>query len=91
MAINPKYLDLEWIVIQCCSNQSELGVFQKYCSCEDCTNLFWAQIFLLEYLETSPYEFKKFLLLKLANFCDVLKGTCLCLTFLEMLIYDFDK
>ena len=31
--------------------------FQKCYSYEDNTNLFWAQIFLVEHLETSPYEF----------------------------------
>ena len=57
MALNLKLLDLERIVIQYRGKQSELDVFQKCYSYEDYTNLFWAQIFLLEYLETSPYEF----------------------------------
>ena len=57
MALNPKFLNLERTAIQCRGKQSELGVFQKCYPCEDYTNLFWAQIFLLEYLETSPYEF----------------------------------
>ena len=57
MTLNPKILDLERIAIQCRGKQSELDVFQKRYSYEDYTNLFWAQIFLLEYLETSPYEF----------------------------------
>ena len=41
----------------CRGKQSELDVFQKCCSYKHNTNLYWAQIFLLEYLETSPYEF----------------------------------
>ena len=57
MALNPKFLDLEGTAIQCRSKQSEFHVFQKCYSYEDYTNLFWGQIFLLEYLETSPYEF----------------------------------
>ena len=56
MARNPKFLDLERIVIQCRGKQSELEVFQNYYPYEDHKNLFWAQIFLLEHLETSPYE-----------------------------------
>ena len=56
MARNPKFLDLERIVIQCRGKQSELEVFQSYYPYEDHKNLFWAQIFLLEHLETSPYE-----------------------------------
>ena len=57
MTLNPKYLDLEMIAIQCRGKQSELGVFQKYYSYKDYTNLSLEQIFLLEFLETSPYEF----------------------------------
>ena len=57
MALNSKFVELERIAIQCRGKQSELDVFQKRYSYEDYTNLFWAQIFLLEYLETSPYEF----------------------------------
>ena len=57
MALNPKSLDLERKAIQCHGKQSEFGVFQKYCSYEDYTNLFWAQMFFLEYLQTSLYEF----------------------------------
>ena len=57
MALNPKSLDLEEIVIQCRGKRTEFGVFQKYYSYEDCTNLSWGQIFLLEYPETCPYEF----------------------------------
>ena len=57
MALNSKSLDLEKTAIQCRGEQSELDAFQKCYSCEDYTSLFWAQIFLLEYLETSPYKF----------------------------------
>ena len=57
MALNPKSLDLESIAIQCRDKQSEFGVFQKYYSNEDYTNLSWEQIFLLEYMEPCPYEF----------------------------------
>ena len=57
MALNPKSLDLESIAIQCRDKQSEFGVFQKYYSNEDYTNLSWEQIFLLEYMETYPNQF----------------------------------
>ena len=57
MALNPKFLGLEKTAIQCRGKESELDVFQKCYSCEDYTNLFWAQIFLLEYLEISPSKF----------------------------------
>ena len=40
MALNPKFLDLERIVIQCRGKQSELDVFEKCCSYEDYTTLF---------------------------------------------------
>ena len=60
MALNPKSLDLESVAIQCHGKQSELGTFQKYYFYKDYTNLFWAQIFLLEYLETSSHELKHF-------------------------------
>ena len=51
MALNPKFLDLERIGFQCRGKQSELDLYQKCYSYEDYTNLFWAQTFLLEYLE----------------------------------------
>ena len=51
--------------------QSALDIFQKYCFCEDCTNLFWTQMFLLEFLETNLGQFGTFPLPKLARFCDV--------------------
>ena len=54
MALNLKPLDLEQIVNQCCGKQSELGVFQKYNSYKDYTNICWAQIFLLEYPKENP-------------------------------------
>ena len=57
MALNPKFLDLERIAIHCCGKQSETDSFRKYYSYEDYKNLFWAQTFLLEYLETIPYDF----------------------------------
>ena len=91
MALNPKSLDVERIVIQCHGKQSERVVFPKYYSNNDYTNLFWPLIFLLEYLETSPYKFQTILLLKRGNFSDVLKRSCLYLTVLGMEIYDLDK
>ena len=57
MALNLKSLDPERISVQCRGKQSELEFFQEYYSCEDYANLFWTQIFLLEYLDTRPYEF----------------------------------
>ena len=51
MALNPKFLDLERIGFQCRGKQSELDLYQKCYSYEGYTNLFWVQIFLLEYLE----------------------------------------
>ena len=56
MTLNPKFLALERKAIQSRGKQSGLDLFQKYYSYKDYTHLFWAQIFLLEYLETSPYE-----------------------------------
>ena len=71
MALYSKSLDVERIANQCHGKQSELVVFPKHYSYNDYTNLFWPQIFLLEYLETSPYEFQTILLLKLGSVSDV--------------------
>ena len=60
MALNPKFLDLEKTAIQCRGKQSELDVFQKCYSYEDYANLFWAQIFLLEYWRQATMTFKHF-------------------------------
>ena len=47
-------------MIQYCDKQSALYVFQKYRFCEDYTNLLWAQMFLLGFLETNLGKFKHF-------------------------------
>ena len=54
-------------LIQCRDIQSVLYVLQKYCFCEDCMNLFCAQLFLLGFLRTNLGEFWKFPLSKLAS------------------------
>ena len=64
---------LKTITIQYRDIGSELDVFQKHHFYEDYTNLFWAQMFFLEFLETNLSESWTFLLPNLARFCDVLK------------------
>ena len=44
-------------MIQYYDTQSALYVFQKFRFCEDYTNLFWTQIFILGFLETNLGEF----------------------------------
>ena len=51
--VNPIFLGLKTLTIQYRDIQSALDVFQKYHLCEDYTNLFWTQVFLLEFLETN--------------------------------------
>ena len=57
LVLNSIFLDLKTITIQYRDKQSALYVFQKYRFCEDYTNLFWAQMFLLGFLETNLGEF----------------------------------
>ena len=89
LVLNPIFWNLKTITIQYRDIQKAFDVF-IYRFCEDYTNLFWAQMFLLEFLETNLSEFWTFLLPKLASFCDVLKQSCLCLAVLEMLTYYLD-
>ena len=78
-------MDLKSITIRFRDIQGALTVFQKYRFGEDYTNLFSAQMFLLEFLETNLGEFQTFLLPKLATFRDLLTQSCLYLAVLEML------
>ena len=57
LVLNPIFLGLKTITIQYCDIQSALNVFQKYRFCEDYTNIFWTEMFLLEILETNFGEF----------------------------------
>ena len=57
LVLNPIFWGLKTIMIQYRDIQSALYVFQKYRFCEDYTNLFWTQMFLLEFLETNLCEF----------------------------------
>ena len=59
LVLNPIFWGLETITIQYRDKQSALYVFQKYRFCKDYTNLFWAQMFLLRFLETN-LNFKHF-------------------------------
>ena len=90
LVLNPIFLGLKTITIQYRDKQSALYVFQKYRFCEDYTNLFWAQMFLLGFLKTNLGEFQTFPLPKLATFCDVFKQTCLYLAVYEMLMHYLD-
>ena len=78
------------ITIQYRYIQGALTDFQKYRFCKDSTNLFWTQIFLLEFPETNFAEFQTSLLPKLASFCDLLQQSCLYLAVYEMLTYYLD-
>ena len=49
--------DLKSIAIQYRGMQNALDVFQKYRFCEDYTNLFRTEMFLLEFLKTNIGEF----------------------------------
>ena len=57
LVLNPIFLGLKTITIQFCDKQRALYVFQNYRFCEDYMNLFWTQMFLLEFLETNLGEF----------------------------------
>ena len=52
LASGPKMIAIQYLDIQ-----NALDVFQKYRFCEDYSNLFWTQRFLLEFLETNLGEF----------------------------------
>ena len=56
LVLNPIFLGLKTITIQYRNKQSALYVFQKYRFCEDFTNLFWTQMFVLGFLETNLGE-----------------------------------
>ena len=57
LLLNLIFLGVKTITIQYRDKQSALYVFQKYRFCEDYTNLFWTQMFLLGFLETNLGEF----------------------------------
>ena len=80
------------VLIQHRGIQSALDLFQNYHFCEDYTNLYWTQMFHLEFLEINISKFSTFPLHfpSLANFCDVLKQSCLYLAVLEVLTYYVD-
>ena len=85
LVLNSIFLSLKTITIQYRDIQGALTAFQKYRFCEDYANLFWTQMFLLEFLETNLGEFQTFPLPKLASFCKWLKQSCLYLAVLQML------
>ena len=92
LVLDLKFWDLKMITIQYRDIQSALDVFQKYRFCEDYTNLFWTQMFLLEFLETNLDEFWTYTLPKLASFCNadvlswyVILRALLCIQFIFLL------
>ena len=60
LVLNQIFLGLKTIKIQQRDIQSALDVFQNYRFWEDYTNLFWTQMFLLEFLEANLRDFKYF-------------------------------